>query len=134
LLGAAFTLENEELGPAAWIGAGILGAAACIQTHCGSAIANLFISLRQPILHMAIGLVVFTVIVAGFFIHWILPSMPLAASFALAAILSPTDADSIHSPQINGLTRRKGLSPSSLEKNPNQTVWHLTGNSEPLPF
>jgi CPA1 family monovalent cation:H+ antiporter len=51
-----------------------------------------FMSLRRPILHMAIGLVVFTVIVAGFFIHWILPVMPLAASFALAAILSPTDA------------------------------------------
>jgi RHS repeat-associated protein len=48
LLGAAFTLGNEELGPAAWIGAGILGAAACIQTHCGSAIVNLFSKPSTP--------------------------------------------------------------------------------------
>ncbi|HEY0163489.1 MAG TPA: Na+/H+ antiporter [Edaphobacter sp.] len=51
-----------------------------------------FISLRRPILQMAVGLVLFTVFGAGYFIHWIIPSMPLAASFALAAVLSPTDA------------------------------------------
>jgi Na+/H+ antiporter len=51
-----------------------------------------FVSLRNPILRMAVGLVVFTVVGAGYFIHWLIPSMPLAASFALAAVLSPTDA------------------------------------------
>jgi len=51
-----------------------------------------FISLRKPILQMAVGLIVFTVIVAGYFIHWILPSIPLAACFVLASVLSPTDA------------------------------------------
>lgn len=51
-----------------------------------------FLSLRRPILQMAIGLVIFTVIGAGYFIHWIIPDVPLAASFALASVLSPTDA------------------------------------------
>ncbi len=41
---------------------------------------------------MAVGLVVFTVVGAGYFIHWIIPTMSLAVSFALASVLSPTDA------------------------------------------
>lgn len=48
--------------------------------------------LRGPILTLAVGLVLFTVVGAGFFIHWILPSIPLPVAFALAAVLSPTDA------------------------------------------
>lgn len=47
---------------------------------------------RGTILALAFGLVVFTVAGAGLFIHWMIPAMPLAVSFALAAILSPTDA------------------------------------------
>lgn len=43
------------------------------------------------ILELALGLVVFTVIGMGFFIHWMLPAMPLAVAFALAAVISPTD-------------------------------------------
>lgn len=46
---------------------------------------------RAVILELALGLVVFTVVGLGFFIHWMIPSMPLAVAFALAAILSPTD-------------------------------------------
>ena len=45
----------------------------------------------KPILALAIGLVVFTVIGMGWFIEWLVPAMPLAVAFALAAILSPTD-------------------------------------------
>lgn len=48
--------------------------------------------LRGPILTLAVGLVLFTVVGAGYFIHWILPSVPLPVAFALAAVLSPTDA------------------------------------------
>ncbi|MFC5530295.1 Na+/H+ antiporter [Cohnella yongneupensis] len=48
--------------------------------------------LRAPILLLAIGLVFITVCVVGYSIHWLIPSIPLAASFGLAAILSPTDA------------------------------------------
>lgn len=51
-----------------------------------------FKELRWPILLLAVGLVIFSTLVGGYFIHWLLPVVPLAASFALAAILSPTDA------------------------------------------
>lgn len=46
---------------------------------------------KGAILQMALGLVVFTVIGAGYLIHWMIPAMPLAVAFALAAIVSPTD-------------------------------------------
>lgn len=45
----------------------------------------------RPIMTLAIGLVLFTVVGVGYFIHWMIPSVPLAAALALAAILSPTD-------------------------------------------
>lgn len=45
----------------------------------------------RPILALAIGLVVFTVVGIGLFVHWLIPAVPLAVAFALAAILSPTD-------------------------------------------
>ena len=48
--------------------------------------------LRGPVLTLAVGLVLFTVVGAGYFIHWLLPSIPLPVAFALAAVLSPTDA------------------------------------------
>ncbi|MED2998251.1 Na+/H+ antiporter [Bacillus velezensis] len=48
-------------------------------------------NLRAPILLLALGLVFATVIVGGYTIHWMIPSIPLAAAFGLAAILSPTD-------------------------------------------
>jgi len=51
-----------------------------------------FWHLRGPILTLAVGLVLFTVVGAGYFIHWLLPSVPLPVAFALAAVLSPTDA------------------------------------------
>jgi CPA1 family monovalent cation:H+ antiporter len=51
-----------------------------------------FWRLRTPILTLAVGLVLFTVLGAGYFIHWLIPAIPLPAAFALAAVLSPTDA------------------------------------------
>ncbi|SEI75595.1 monovalent cation:H+ antiporter, CPA1 family [Azotobacter beijerinckii] len=51
-----------------------------------------FWRLRTPILLLAFGLVLFTVLGAGWLIHLLLPQIPLAAAFALAAVLSPTDA------------------------------------------
>ncbi|WP_397449447.1 Na+/H+ antiporter [Pseudomonas sp. NA-150] len=47
---------------------------------------------RGPILTLAVGLVLFTVVGAGLFIHWLIPSISLPVAFALAAVLSPTDA------------------------------------------
>ena len=45
----------------------------------------------KPILALAIGLVFFTVLGMGWFIEWLVPAMPLAVAFALAALLSPPD-------------------------------------------
>ncbi|PAD43793.1 Na+/H+ antiporter [Shouchella clausii] len=53
--------------------------------------------LRLPILLLALGLVFATVVVIGLFIHWLIPSIPLPAAFALAAILSPTDVVAVSS-------------------------------------
>ena len=44
------------------------------------------------VLALAFGLVLFTIVGIGFFVHRLLPFVPLAAAFALAAVLSPTDA------------------------------------------
>lgn len=52
---------------------------------------------KAAILELALGLVIFTVIGAGFFIHWLIPAMPLAVAFALAAIISPTDPVAVSS-------------------------------------
>lgn len=46
---------------------------------------------RRMILALALGLVFVTVIGMGYFIHWLIPAMPMPVAFALAAILSPTD-------------------------------------------
>lgn len=46
--------------------------------------------LRSYILLLALGLVFATVLIAGPFIHWLIPTIPISAAFALAAILSPT--------------------------------------------
>ncbi|WP_294310927.1 cation:proton antiporter, partial [uncultured Sphingomonas sp.] len=43
------------------------------------------------ILGLALGLVFLTVLGMGLFIHWMIPAMPYAVAFALAAVVSPTD-------------------------------------------
>ena len=44
------------------------------------------------ILSLAVGAVVFTTLSVGVVIHWLVPSLPWAACFALGAIVSPPDA------------------------------------------
>ena len=46
---------------------------------------------RKTILALALGLVVLTVLGVGLLIHFMIPAMPLAVAFALAAVISPTD-------------------------------------------
>ncbi|HBG3002346.1 TPA: sodium:proton antiporter [Staphylococcus aureus] len=46
----------------------------------------------KPVMMMALGLVITTVIGVGLFIHWIWPDLLIGAAFAIAAILCPTDA------------------------------------------
>jgi CPA1 family monovalent cation:H+ antiporter len=62
-----------------------------------------FWHLRGPILTLAVGLVLFTVVGAGYFIHWLLPDVPLPVAFALAAVLSPTDAVAVSAISRNRL-------------------------------
>ncbi len=52
---------------------------------------------KGSILSLAIGLVVATMLAVGFALHWLEPSIPLAAAFALGAALGPTDAVAVSS-------------------------------------
>lgn len=56
-----------------------------------------FSALRVPILGLAFGLVFFTVAAFGIALNWMIPALPLPVAFALAAVLSPTDAVAVSS-------------------------------------
>lgn len=51
-----------------------------------------FLYYSREILGLALALVLVTVVGAGYMIYWTVPDIPLVAAFALAAVLSPTDA------------------------------------------
>jgi CPA1 family monovalent cation:H+ antiporter len=68
-----------------------------------------FFRLAPAILALALGLVLFTVVGVGYFIHWLVPAIALPVAFALAAVLSPTDAVAVSA--IVG----KGRLPSRLQ-------------------
>jgi len=63
-----------------------------------------FFATSGIVLALAFGLVLVTVGLVGLLIHWMLPSIPQPAAFALAAVLSPTDAVA-----VSALTERVGL-------------------------
>ncbi|QMV75326.1 Na+/H+ antiporter [Comamonas piscis] len=63
-----------------------------------------FFALYRPILRLAFGLVLFTVIGMGYLIHWMIPEIPLTVAFALAAVISPTDAVA-----VSAITRNLGM-------------------------
>jgi Na+/H+ antiporter len=63
-----------------------------------------FYALRRPIVTLAVGLVFATVLGLGYFVHWLIPAVPLTVAFALAAVLSPTDAVA-----VAAIGRRVGL-------------------------
>ena len=75
-----------------------------------------FFALYRPILRLALGLVLFTVIGLGYLIHWMIPEMPLTVAFALAAVVSPTDAVA-----VSAITRNLGM--------PAKTMHVLEGES-----
>lgn len=54
-------------------------------------------AMKKPIIANAIFLVIISTVVVGEIIHWFIPKMPLATSFALAAVLAPTDPIAIQS-------------------------------------
>ncbi len=47
---------------------------------------------KATIVSFAVGLVLVITLCVGFVLHWLVPSIPLAAAFALGAALGPTDA------------------------------------------
>ena len=65
---------------------------------------------KGQILSLAVGLVVATVLIVGAALYGLVPSMPLAAAFACAAALGPTDAAAVGamSSSVN-LNRRQQL-------------------------
>lgn len=66
---------------------------------------------KGSILSLAIGLVLLSILVVGFVLHWFIPSLPLAAAFALGAALGPTDAVAVSalSKDIKLSSRQKSL-------------------------
>jgi Na+/H+ antiporter len=68
-----------------------------------------FFALYKPILKLALGLVLFTVLGLGYLIHWMIPEMPLTVAFALAAVVSPTDAVA-----VSAITRNLGMPPKTM--------------------
>lgn len=62
-----------------------------------------------PIFQLAVGLVIFSVLGVGFAIHWTMSFVPLAVAFALAAVLSPTDAVA-----VSAITERWAMPPRLL--------------------
>jgi len=70
----------------------------------------------KPILLLAVGLVLFTAAAVGLVVHALLPEVPLAACFALGAVVAPPDAVA-----ATAIARRIGL--------PRQVVTILEGES-----
>ncbi len=62
------------------------------------------------VLFLGFGLVFATVIVLGFFVHWLIPAIPLSAAFVLGAVLSPTDTVA-----LNALIARLSLPPRLVQ-------------------
>jgi monovalent cation/hydrogen antiporter len=49
-------------------------------------------SMPWSVLGHAVVLVLLTTLVGGYALHWLIPDMPLSVAFAVAALVSPTDA------------------------------------------
>lgn len=70
----------------------ILFVAPLLFTDAWQTSKRAFVREWRTIVTAAFGLSLFTVAGAGLFVHWLVPSIPLAVAFALASVLSPTDA------------------------------------------
>jgi CPA1 family monovalent cation:H+ antiporter len=65
--------------------------------------------MRRQVIGMAFLLVFVTVLGVGFAVHLLMPTIPIAACFALGAILGPTDAIA-----VNSLSQRIAVDPGIL--------------------
>jgi CPA1 family monovalent cation:H+ antiporter len=57
-------------------------------------------AMPWSVLGYAVGLVLLTTLAGGYALHWLIPEMPLSVAFAVAALVSPTDAVA-----VAGITR-----------------------------
>jgi monovalent cation/hydrogen antiporter len=57
--------------------------------------------MRWSVFGHAVGLVILTTVVGGYALHWLIPAMPLSVAFAVAALVSPTDAVALSSITAN---------------------------------
>ena len=73
---------------------------------------------KGAIVSLAVGLVLATVLVVGFVLNWLEPSIPLAAAFALGAALGPTDAVAVSAlgKDIHLSSRQKSLLSGEAER------------------
>ncbi len=92
LIGAG--VVNVELEPDLFL---VLFIAPLLYLEAKDADKALLWRNKKPILSLAIGLVVATMLIIGFILNAIMPSIPLAAAFALGAALGPTDAVAVTS-------------------------------------
>lgn len=69
-----------------------------------------FLHHGREILGLALVLVLITVVGIGYLIYWIVPGIPLIPAFALAAVLSPTDAVALSGIVGEGRIPRKIMS------------------------
>src|SRR5437879_3402694 len=53
------------------------------------------LGVLRPVLLLAFGLVLLTVVAVGYLVHWLFPSLPVAAAFALGAVISSTVAAAV---------------------------------------
>lgn len=87
----------------------------------------------STVFELALGLVLLTVIGVGFFIHWLVPAMPLAVAFALAAVVSPTDPIAVSA--IGSLDpRSSGGTVSPIRAMPPVRFWRLPPATPSTPW
>src|SRR5437870_11219032 len=55
------------------------------------------LGVLRPVLLLAFGLVLLTVVAVGYLVHWLFPSLPLAAAFALGAVRSEEHTSELQS-------------------------------------
>jgi len=83
----------------------------------------------STVVELALGLVLTTVIGMGLFINWMIPAMPLAVAFALAAVVSPTDpiaVSAIAVTQLFGTTVRTQMGAIASEVGGNDATATIT--------
>ncbi|KFF31817.1 cation:proton antiporter [Bifidobacterium bombi] len=111
-LGVALTLlpafPSVKLDPSLFM---ILFIAPLLYLEAHETEKTALVRTLKPALVLAIGLALMTMVVIGYTLHFVWPTIPLAAAFALGAALGPTDAVAVsslsHEAALSG--KQKGI-------------------------